>query len=146
MLIKFVRFCHADEIIVTLLFYENDVCLQREITIARCRINHVVLFHNDPFEISKQVASAEAVIFFICDVKQFSPAIEKWTLLFTQLALLMFMTLGFWWTFTSSAMLQLNTSHFQMYSSLADLGGAPGTRPPHLPGILVFDDILGHIV
>ena len=31
--------------------------------------------------------------------------------------------------------------------SLADLGGgAPGARPPHLPGILVFDDILGHIV
>ena len=29
---------------------------------------------------------------------------------------------------------------------LADLGGgAPGARPPHLPGILVFDDILGHI-
>ena len=27
-------------------------------------------------------------------------------------------------------------------SSLADLGGVP----PHLPGILVFDDILGHIV
>ena len=31
--------------------------------------------------------------------------------------------------------------------ALADLGGgAPGARPPHLPGILVFDDILGHIV
>ena len=28
-------------------------------------------------------------------------------------------------------------------SSLADLGGR---APPHLPGILVFDDILGHIV
>ena len=25
-------------------------------------------------------------------------------------------------------------------------GGAPGRVPPHLPGILVFDDILGHIV
>ena len=31
-------------------------------------------------------------------------------------------------------------------SSLADLGGARPVRTPHLPGILVFDDILGHIV
>ena len=30
--------------------------------------------------------------------------------------------------------------------SLADLGGARPARAPHLPGILVFDDILGHIV
>ena len=31
--------------------------------------------------------------------------------------------------------------------SLADLGGGRARRaPPHLPGILVFDDILGHIV
>ena len=29
---------------------------------------------------------------------------------------------------------------------LADLGGARPARAPHLPGILVFDDILGHIV
>ena len=31
-------------------------------------------------------------------------------------------------------------------SSLADLGGHTRCVPPHLPGILVFDDILGHIV
>ena len=31
-------------------------------------------------------------------------------------------------------------------SSLADLGGHARRAPPHLPGILVFDDILGHIV
>ena len=31
-------------------------------------------------------------------------------------------------------------------SSLADLGGHAWCMPPHLPGILVFDDILGHIV
>ena len=31
-------------------------------------------------------------------------------------------------------------------SSLADLGGAHPVRAPHLPGILVFDDILGHMV
>ena len=31
-------------------------------------------------------------------------------------------------------------------SSLADLGGCTRCVPPHLPGILVFDDILGHIV
>ena len=31
-------------------------------------------------------------------------------------------------------------------SSLADLGGHTQCTPPHLPGILVFDDILGHIV
>ena len=31
-------------------------------------------------------------------------------------------------------------------SSLADLGGRTRCAPPHLPGILVFDDILGHIV
>ena len=31
-------------------------------------------------------------------------------------------------------------------SSLADLGGHARCVPPHLPGILVFDDILGHIV
>ena len=31
-------------------------------------------------------------------------------------------------------------------SPLADLGGARPARAPHLPGILVFDDILGHIV
>ena len=31
-------------------------------------------------------------------------------------------------------------------SSLADLGGRARCVPPHLPGILVFDDILGHIV
>ena len=31
-------------------------------------------------------------------------------------------------------------------SSLADLGGGARCVPPHLPGILVFDDILGHIV
>ena len=30
--------------------------------------------------------------------------------------------------------------------ALADLGGACPARAPHLPGILVFDDILGHIV
>ena len=30
--------------------------------------------------------------------------------------------------------------------SLADLGGCARRAPPHLPGILVFDDILGHIV
>ena len=31
--------------------------------------------------------------------------------------------------------------------ALADLGGGRARRaPPHLPGILVFDDILGHIV
>ena len=30
--------------------------------------------------------------------------------------------------------------------SLADLGGRAQCAPPHLPGILVFDDILGHIV
>ena len=30
--------------------------------------------------------------------------------------------------------------------SLADLGGGARRAPPHLPGILVFDDILGHIV
>ena len=30
--------------------------------------------------------------------------------------------------------------------SLADLGGHARRAPPHLPGILVFDDILGHIV
>ena len=29
--------------------------------------------------------------------------------------------------------------------TLADLGGARPARVPHLPGILVFDDILGHI-
>ena len=29
---------------------------------------------------------------------------------------------------------------------LADLGGVHPARAPHLPGILVFDDILGHIV
>ena len=33
-------------------------------------------------------------------------------------------------------------------TALADLGGGarPARAPPHLPGILVFDDILGHIV
>ena len=31
-------------------------------------------------------------------------------------------------------------------SSLADLGGRTRCVPPNLPGILVFDDILGHIV
>ena len=31
-------------------------------------------------------------------------------------------------------------------SSLADLEGCAQRVPPHLPGILVFDDILGHIV
>ena len=30
--------------------------------------------------------------------------------------------------------------------ALADLGGHARRTPPHLPGILVFDDILGHIV
>ena len=30
--------------------------------------------------------------------------------------------------------------------TLADLGGRARRAPPHLPGILVFDDILGHIV
>ena len=30
--------------------------------------------------------------------------------------------------------------------ALADLGGRARRAPPHLPGILVFDDILGHIV
>ena len=30
--------------------------------------------------------------------------------------------------------------------ALADLGGRARCAPPHLPGILVFDDILGHIV
>ena len=30
--------------------------------------------------------------------------------------------------------------------ALADLGGRTRRVPPHLPGILVFDDILGHIV
>ena len=31
-------------------------------------------------------------------------------------------------------------------NTLADLGGRARHTPPHLPGILVFDDILGHIV
>ena len=37
-------------------------------------------------------------------------------------------------------------SQFTKTPALADLGGRARRAPPHLPGILVFDDILGHIV
>ena len=37
--------------------------------------------------------------------------------------------------------------HLSCHEALADLGGGCARRTPsHLPGILVFDDILGHIV
>ena len=48
---------------------------------------------------------------------------------------------------TAQNALDLGSLFTKSLYSLADLGGGRARRaPPHLPGILVFDDILGHIV